>query len=142
MSSIYVIGSMKNSRVPELANNLRGLGYDVFDDWYSPGPEADDKWQEYERGRGRTYKEAMNGYHAKQVFEYDKSHLERCDVVILVLPAGKSAHMELGYVVGLGKKAYILFDTEPERFDIMYRFSTDIFFNEKDLYDTLRRDAT
>lgn len=39
---IYIIGSLKNRRnVMKLANNIRAKGFEVFDDWTSPGPEAD-----------------------------------------------------------------------------------------------------
>ena len=120
---IYVIGSMRNPEVLRVAKMLRAAGFDVFDDWFSPGEQADDKWQEYERDRGRTYEEAINGFHAKHVFELDYNHLRRCHAAVLVMPAGKSAHIELGWVVGKGKPAFVLFDKEPERYDIMYRFA-------------------
>ena len=125
-SSIYIIGSMRNPRVPVIAKALRDLGYDVFDDWYSVGPEADDKWQEYEKARGRTFTQALAGHHAGHVFALDKKHLDRCTAAVLVAPAGKSAHLELGYMIGSGKQGYILLDGEPERFDIMYQFATGI----------------
>ena len=129
MSSIYLIGSLRNPRIPEIAKTLRVAGHEVFDDWYSVGPECDEKWQEYEQNRGRKYAEALAGYHAKDVFEFDKHHLDRCEVGVLVLPAGKSAHLELGYIIGRGKRGYVLFDQEPERFDIMYQFAHGIAFD-------------
>lgn len=138
MKSIYIIGSLRNKKVPELANRLRQEGFEVFDDWYSPGPETDDYWQAYEKARGRSYKEALSGYHPTQVFEFDKYHIDRSDVIVLVLPAGKSAHLELGYARGLGKTTYILLDGDPERYDIMYKFATDIFDNEEELIVALR----
>lgn len=137
MQNIYIIGSLKNPRIPEIANNLRALGYEVFDDWFSAGPEADDKWQEYETRRGRTYKEALNGFHARDVFTFDKRHLDLCDIAILVMPAGKSGHLELGYCAGRGKRTYILFDQEPERYDIMPAFADDVFMGEAELLETL-----
>jgi nucleoside 2-deoxyribosyltransferase len=135
VASVYVMGSMRSTRVQEVAKALRERGYDVFDDWISPGPEADDRWQAYEKARGRTYAEALQGYHARHVFALDKKHLDRCDVGVLVLPAGKSAHIELGYLVGQGKTTYVLFDGEPERYDVMYLFATTVF---TDLDDLLR----
>ncbi|MCI0550132.1 MAG: hypothetical protein L0287_04185, partial [Anaerolineae bacterium] len=95
---LYVIGSMRNPKVTEVASSLRNLGYDVFDDWYAPGPEADDYWQKYAHERGQTYKEALNSHHAKHVFEFDKFHLDSSDIAILVMPAGRSGHLELGYM--------------------------------------------
>lgn len=130
---IYIMGSMRNPEVPVVANKLRTLGFEVFDDWYSPGEQTDDKWQEYEKQRGRGYREALNGFHAKDVFEFDKLHLDRCDIGVLVMPAGKSAHIELGYLRGQGKHTFVLFDSEPERYDVMLRFAEEIFFSQEEM---------
>jgi hypothetical protein len=119
---IYLIGSLRNPEVPKVANKLRDAGLEVFDDWYSAGPEADDKWRDYEKGRGRSYMEALAGAAAKNVFQFDKRNLERATSVILVLPAGKSGHLELGWSLGRGVRGYILLDS-PERWDVMYQFA-------------------
>jgi hypothetical protein len=122
MKTLYIFGSMKNPRVPEIAKIFREWGYDAFDDWYSPGPDADDWWQDYEHKRGRTYAEALDSHHAKNVYDFDHFHIQRADGGVLVMPAGKSAHMELGYM-SAEKPTFVLFDKEPERYDIMYRFA-------------------
>lgn len=122
--SIYLIGSLRNPQVPKVAETLRIAGFDVFDDWYAAGPEADDYWQKYETARGHSYAEALAGYAAKHVYEFDKYHLDRCDMGILLLPAGKSGHLELGYMSGQGKRTFILLDKVPERYDVMYQFAT------------------
>lgn len=119
---VYLIGSLRNPEIPEIGNALRKAGHDVYDDWFAGGREADDEWQKYEYVRGRDYISALDGWHAQQVFENDLKHLNRAEVGILVLPAGKSAHLELGYLIGQGKPGYILLNAEPERFDLMYRF--------------------
>lgn len=124
---VYLVGSMRNPQVEAVAAALRSTGHSVFDDWISPGPETDVLWREYELRRGRTFTQALAGKHAQDVFEFDKRHIDESDTVILVLPAGKSAHMELGYAIGTGKEGYILLDGEPERYDIMYAFATQVF---------------
>jgi hypothetical protein len=139
MAIVYLIGSLKNPRVPEVAAVLREHGYDVVDDWYAPGPDADDYWQAYERQRGRTFREALKGLHARHVFEFDKYHLDRCDIAILVMPAGRSAHLELGYAIGRGKHGFILLDREPERFDVMYAFPKDVVYTVDELVEALGR---
>ena len=123
---IYLIGSLRNPEVPRIAAKLRDAELEVFDDWYAAGPEADDKWRDYERERGRTYRQALNGYAARHVFDFDRHHLERASAVVLVLPAGKSGHLELGWALGQGKKGYILLDS-PERWDVMYQFADGVF---------------
>jgi hypothetical protein len=120
---IYIIGSLRNPEIPNIANKIQEAGHEAFADWYAAGPEADDKWRDYEKERGRDYLTALGGYAARNVFEFDKKHLERADAVILVAPAGKSGHLELGWSLGKGKLGYYLLDT-PERWDVMLQFCT------------------
>jgi nucleoside 2-deoxyribosyltransferase len=126
MKSVYIIGSLRNPMIPKIEWRLHCAGFDAFADWYSAGEKADDHWQEYEKGKGHTFAQALDGYSARNVFRYDKSHLDRCHAAVLVLPAGKSGHLELGYFIGTGKPGYILLDKEPDRFDVMYRFATAV----------------
>ena len=135
---IYLIGSLRNPEVPKIANRIRELGFEVFDDWYAAGPEADDKWRDYEKARGHTYKEALKGLAADHVYQFDLKHLNECDIAVLYLPAGKSGHLELGYVIGKGKKGYILLDN-PERWDVMYLFADGVFHNFEELKKELEK---
>lgn len=121
---VYLIGSLRNPAVPLAAELMRQHhSFEVFDDWYGTGHEADDHWQRYENGRKRSYREALAGHAAQHIFHFDKKHIEAADAAILMLPAGKSGHLELGYARGLGKCSVILLDGEPERFDVMYNFA-------------------
>lgn len=121
---VYLIGSLRNPRAPEVANALRTAGFEVFDDWFAAGPEADDYWQRYEQGRGANFLEALEGHAAQNVFQFDKRHIEACDAAVLLAPAGKSGHLELGIVIGQGKPGFILLEEEPERWDVMYNFAS------------------
>ena len=133
MMTTYLIGSLRNPAIPTIAKRLRDVGVDVFDDWYAAGPEADDIWRKYELERGRSYTQALEeGWHATHVWEYDKHHLDRCDSGILVLPCGRSGHLELGYLAGQGKPTYILLDN-PDRWDIMYLFASKVYTSLDDL---------
>jgi hypothetical protein len=142
---LYIIGSLRNKRIPELAKKIReeNPGVEVFDDWYSAGPEADDYWKAYEQGRGRTYSEALEGYAARHVFEFDKSHLDRSTHILLVLPAGKSGHMEIMYgAYGVGAECAILLDPEDIRWDVMYQFIPTILESDNDVKGWLDRTPT
>ncbi len=134
---IYLIGSLRNSNVPDIAASLRQAGHIVYDDWYAAGPEADDYWQRYEQQRGHDFRTALQGWASYHVFYNDKQHLDESDTGVLVLPAGKSGHLELGYMIGQGKQCYILLAGEPERFDVMYRFATGVAYNISDLVKLL-----
>lgn len=140
---VYIVGSLRNPEVPKLADDIRSLGIfdSVFDDWYAAGPRADDHWRDYEKARGHSLPQALRGNPARHVYNYDRRHLERCDIAILLLPAGKSAHLELGFVIGRGAKGYILMDAEPERFDVMYCFASEVFAKRDALITALIADA-
>ena len=42
-------------------------------------------------------------------------------------------------MVGKGKPCFVLFDKEPERWDIMYQFANDVFFDIEKLKTQLKR---
>lgn len=129
MKSVYIIGSLRNPEVPCVANKLREGDYEVFDNWFTGGPGADDAWRDYERGRGHTYQQALDNHSAKQIYGLDFFHLNRCHAAVLVLPAGRSGHLEAGFVSGLGKPVFMLLDKdgEPERLDVMTQFLHGVY---------------
>ena len=139
---IYVVGSLRNPTIPEIGNALEAIGWEAFTDWHAAGPEADDYWQKHERERGRNYREALRGYHAGHVFDFDYRHLNRSCAGLLVLPAGKSCHLELGYLRGQDKPVFALFQEEPKdgRWDIMYRFCKQVFFSTEEMIEGLKHE--
>jgi len=133
-TNIYLIGSLANKRVVEIGNLLRNHDYDVMDEWAAPGELADIRWQEYEQSRGRSYAEALRGRHASDVFMFDRAYLDHCDIAVAIMPAGKSAMLELGYVKGSNKPNCIFLDNqEPERYDIMPNFADYLAKTEDEL---------
>lgn len=138
IKSLYIIGSLRNAVINDIANRVRSLGIDVFDDWSGVGPEADDFWKKYSQQRGQNYKEALESWSAQHIFEFDKYHLDRCEAALMVLPAGRSCGMEFGYTIGKGKPGWILLDN-PERWDIMMKFATGIFDNVDDFIAMIKK---
>lgn len=57
--------------------------------------------------------------------------------LLLVLPAGKAAHIESGIAYGLGKKCYAI--GEYEATDTLYNIFEDIFNNEEQLEIFLKK---
>ena len=55
--------------------------------------------------------------------------------LLLVLPAGKAAHIESGIAYGLGKKCYAI--GEYEQTDTLYNIFEEIFNDENELEDFL-----
>jgi Recombination endonuclease VII len=131
---IYITGALKNERIPIVGNHLRNLGFDVMDEWFTPGELADINWQKYEKLRGRNYSEALRGRSATNIFSFDRSYIDLADIIVMIMPAGKSAAMELGYAKGRGKLTCILLDgTEPEKYEVMPNFANEVFKTENDL---------
>lgn len=136
---VYIIGSLRNEKIPHIANTIRTAGFDVFDDWFSPGPKTDEYWRGYEAVRGRTYEEAINGQHAEAAFGLDLRNLMSHPIGVLVLPAGKSGHMEFGtYCQRPGRYGYVLFEEMPKRYDLMYKLANGLFFDQDKLVAYLK----
>lgn len=135
---VYVIGSLRNPKVRNVALRLREAGFNVFDDWHAAGPEADDIWRDYEQQRGRSYMEALAAPLAQKNFEFDREHIEASDAVVLVLPAGRSCHLEFGFAIGKGIPGIILLEeADPERWDLMYNFADAVVSDVEDLIEEL-----
>lgn len=124
---VYVAGSLRNPTVPVVGQELRAADFDVLDEWHSAGEKADDAWQSYEQARGRTFVEALHSRAAENTFYFDRAYLDLSDAVVMVAPAGRSAHLELGYMCGRGKPTFILATDEPERYEVMPKFADGVF---------------
>ena len=71
------------------------------------------------------------------MLDFDLAHLNVADIGVLLLPAGKSGHIELGYLAGRGKPTYIRCNEEPDRFDVLYRVATKVCFDDLSLFEAL-----
>lgn len=69
----------------------------------------------------------------KTIFKYDMEGLKKSKNLLLVLPAGKSAHIESGVAYGLGKKCYAI--GEYDVTDSLYLIFDKIFANKEELID-------
>lgn len=72
-----------------------------------------------------------------KLFESDMNGEKSSRNLLLVLPAGKAAHMESGIAYGLGKKCYAI--GEYEATDTLYNIFEKIFTNENELEEFLKR---
>lgn len=56
---------------------------------------------------------------AGEGFDSDMAALRACDACVLVLPCGRSAHLELGWAAGARKETIVLCP-DPEEPELMY----------------------
>lgn len=67
-----------------------------------------------------VYLEALEHPLAWSGFTKDFEAMHKADTFVLVLPCGRSAHLELGWAVGAGKRTAVLLD-DPVTPELMYK---------------------
>ena len=66
----------------------------------------------------------VNGGEPRKIFEHELTGLEEVDTIILLLPAGKTSHINAGIAYGFGKHLVLIGNPETEE-------SQYFIFNEK-----------
>ena len=117
---------------PSMVKALRILGYEVYD-FRNPGPgETGFQWTEidpeWESWSVRAFAAGLKTPVADHGFSLDLEGMDQADACILLLPCGRSAHSEAGYMAGMGKPVivYTMSECEPE---LMYK----LFYGVTDL---------
>lgn len=82
-------------------------------------------------------KMTLTSKEVQTIFQHDLEGEKKSKNFLLVLPAGKSAHIEAGIAYGLGKKCYAI--GEYDVTDSLYLIFDRIFANEKELIDFLEK---
>lgn len=118
--NIYVASSWRNLLQPAIVTILRKCGHKVYD-FRNPKPGYNGfNWSEihpdWKNWTPQQYRNALEHPIAKAGFKNDIDALNACEACVLVLPSGRSASWEFGYVLGQGKAgAVVMFDKyEPE----------------------------
>lgn len=125
---IYVASSWRNEFQPSVVSALLLDGHDVYDfriDGFS-WSQVDSDWQSWTSSKYRNLMlDAKQGNNdiIRRRFDRDMKALMSCDICVLVLPSGRSAHLEAGYAVGAGKLLIVLLLGELEP-DLMYLMSS------------------
>ena len=68
----------------------------------------------------------------------DLKGMQKADVCLLILPCGKSSHLEAGYMRGMGKTLYI-YMPELERAELTYKLANFIYVDLDQLISDLKR---
>ncbi len=111
----YFIASRWRNRaiLDPLVAQMRAKGHDVF---YFVEKTSTKHAQDLDPETYMKQYEAIKNWredpYCREVFEQDLKGLKENDVLVLVLPAGKSAHMEAGIAHGLGKKCVLVGEVE------------------------------
>ncbi len=136
---IYVASSWRNEYQPGVVALLRELGHEVYD-FRNPAPgnngfswaEIDENWQQW---TSEQYTEALKHPIAQKGFELDFNGMQWADACVIVLPCGRSANSEAGWMKGAGKKVFVYQPTEQEP-ELMYKMYDGILLDEISLINT------
>ncbi len=140
---IYVASSWRNRYQPGVIGLLKFRGFECYD-FRNPGPgkkgfawsDIDPNWQEWTVDQ---YNSALEHPIAKRGFKNDFDAMKRADTFVLILPSGRSAHLELGWAAGAGKRTAILMPEKNEP-ELMNKMADEIFTGLLDLVVWLEGD--
>lgn len=134
---IYVASSWRNPGQPAIVEALRAAGHEVYDfrnpapgnkgfAWRDCGGEAATEGPGTGARTIPSYLEAIRSPRAAEGFAFDKQALDWSDTCVLVLPCGRSAHLELGYAAGKGKETHVLLHEDKFEPELMYLLNDGI----------------
>lgn len=120
---VYVASSWRNEDQGQVVEMLKAHGFSVYD-FKNPAPGNNGfSWKQVGGAHDSfyQYQEALKHPIAKRGFKYDMDALKECDLCVLVLPSGRSAHIEAGYAVGRGKPTIVYIpDGKFDEPELMY----------------------
>lgn len=125
---VYVASSWRNLHQPGVVDTLKALGHRVYD-FRHPRPDNDGfRWTEANPDGAATipdFLRALENPVAQRGFGFDREALDWADTCVLVLPCGRSAHLEAGYACGQGK--HVVWWLHPDKFEpeLMYMLGDD-----------------
>lgn len=133
---IYLASSWKNKEtVLKMAELLKSKGHAV-DAFCDEENRISFNWSELTTIMAKEgwnvkeldAKDMMKHERVQEAFQEDKKYIDWSDAVIMLMPCGRSAHLEAGYAVGSGKKLYIVGGFKKGEFETMYGFANGMYY--------------
>lgn len=142
MAKIYLASSWRNAEQPAVVEALRAAGHEVYD-FRNPKPDSDGfRWSEIDGGWQSwgpdRFREALKHPVAEEGFGLDFDAMRWADTCVLLLPCGRSAHLELGWAIGAGKRTAIVL-AEGHEPELMYKLAKAICLDVPELLSVLAR---
>lgn len=138
---IYVASSWRCAAQPGVVGDLRRAGHSVYD-FRNPRPgdhgfawsDIDPDWLAW---KPEPFRDALGHPIAAEGFLTDFEAMQWADTFVLVLPCGRSAHLEAGWAIGAGKPTAILLHEERFEPELMYRMADLIAVEIQEVIDWL-----
>jgi hypothetical protein len=139
---IYVASSWRNRFQAWVVKTLRTLNHEVYD-FRHPSSLADDgfSWSEidpdWQNWTTEKYIEALQHPVAGRGFKKDFDAMRWAECCVLVLPSGRSAHTEAGWMAGAGKRVFV-YSPEKQEPELMYKIYDGIISDYTGLTEVFR----
>lgn len=142
---VYVASSWRNQIQPAIVRLCRTMGHEVYDFREPTAGNHGFSWHEIDPSIPRgpadlilpaeQIRSMLDHPASRDGFALDMGALEWCEACVLVLPCGRSAHLEAGWAVGAGKLTVgLLADGEP---DLMWKMLDHLITAPAELFDVL-----
>jgi len=123
---VYVASSWRNPFQQKVVKKLRELGHEVYD-FKNPqgnGVNTGFHWSEidpnWEAWQPNEYVEHLKHPIADRGFKSDFDAMKWADCCVMVLPCGRSANTEAGWMKGSGKEVHVFMPISQEP-ELMYK---------------------
>lgn len=141
MARIYLASSWRNEVQPNMVALLRHAGHDVYDFRNPPNGVNGFAWSEIDQNwKNWSAKEYRNAITTNPIAAHgyvnDLRGMEWADTCVLLLPCGRSAHLEAGWFAGRGKRCIIL-TRDGEEPELMALLASDICISIAEVLDRL-----
>lgn len=147
MAKIYLASSWRNQRQQHYVRLLRDAGHEVYDfehadyaDSDADSEEVGFKWSkvdpDYASWDVQDYQKGLLHPVAVHGFQRDIDAMQWADTCVLLLPCGRSAHSEAGWMKGAGKRVMVMIE-KLEEAELMYRLFDAVCATEEELLEKL-----
>ncbi len=149
MSRIYIASSWKNKFQQQLVEELRKRGHKVYDFKHPNGRNDVPVWESVSVTqnlrsayvekclKGKDFKRMLLDRQSIKRFEEHFAAMQDADTCILLLPAGRSSHIEAGHMNGMGKRVFVMDTSKEVTPELMYLALDDYFFDFEELYQAV-----
>ena len=136
---LYVASSLRNRHYRSVISKIRNQGHEAYD--FGDPPAGSEEFGILPPVRPDQHYESLRGHIGQATFKRDAAALRVCDACVLVLPCGKSGHIEAGFAAGMAKPLAIYLEPHAEQEpEVMYNFGT-LVWNDQMFYDWLTKVA-
>jgi hypothetical protein len=140
---VYVASSWRNDHQPLVVEMLRQLGHEVYD-FRNPRPgdigfawsEIDPDWLGWSP---RAFRDLLDHPIAQGGFKSDFDAMKWADTFVLMLPCGRSAHLEAGWAIGAGKPTCLVLHEDKFEPELMYLMADRVAVDLDEMCDWIDR---